>query len=165
MKRFVYALVALSLAACATTQHGPMQEITVDSEPSGALVELHGCGVFATDFAKTPATVVVSRRSTQCTLELTKLGYKPVRVKLSRHVAEEFVDNANVVAATACVGDCEVALAITAAGLVLAGTGMAVDGVTGSMFELAPHHVDAVLCPSDQSCASLQPQRARLTDR
>jgi hypothetical protein len=156
LKRILPALGIIGLSACATVHHGPMQRITVDSEPKGALIELADCGVMATEYDKTPATVWVSRRSTECTLTLSKLGYQPVTMKLSRHVAPEFVGN---VAATVdlCADDLNCNslsdfLFVTAIGSVLTGAGMATDAVSGAMFELSPSYVDVELCPADEQC-------------
>ncbi|MCU1228713.1 MAG: hypothetical protein JWO97_1597, partial [Acidobacteria bacterium] len=105
---------------------------------------------------KTPATVWVSRRSTQCTLTLSKIGYQPVTMKLTRHVAPEFVGN---VAATVdlCAEDLNCnslgdLLFVTAIGSVLTGAGMATDAASGAMFELSPSFVDVALCPADEQC-------------
>jgi hypothetical protein len=156
LKRIIPALGIVLLSACATAHHGPMQRIAVDSEPKGALVELANCGAMATEYDKTPAMVWVSRRSTQCTLTVSKLGYRPVTMKLSRHVAPEFVGN---VAATVdlCADDLNCnslgdLLFVTAIGGVLTGAGMATDAVSGAMFELSPSYVDVALCPADEQC-------------
>jgi hypothetical protein len=156
LKCLIPIIGIVALSACATTHHGPMQRITVDSKPDGALVELSDCGVLATDFQKTPATVWVSRRSTQCTLTVSKLGYRPVTMKLRRSVAPEFVGNAEAIV-DVCVNDVSCHdpadfLFFTAVGGVIAGAGMATDAVSGAMFTLSPSRVDVELCPADAVC-------------
>ena len=155
MKRLLAAACFVALSACATTHHGPMQRIDVESEPKGALVELSNCGALASHYDKTPTTVWVSRRSTQCTLTISKLGYRPVTMKLSRHVAPEFTENANVLALCAQDMTCNSAedfLLVGTLGAAMTGVGMATDAVSGAMFTLTPSHVDVALCPSDAVC-------------
>jgi hypothetical protein len=156
LKRLLPIAGIVVFAACATTHHGPMQRISVESNPDGALVELSNCGVLASKYDKTPTTVWVSRRSTQCTLTISKLGYRPVTMKLSRHVAPEFVGNA---AATIdlCADDINCNslddfLLVGAIGAVFTGAGMATDAVSGAMFMQTPSRVDVSLCPSDEVC-------------
>ena len=156
LKRLLPAIGIIALSACATAHHGPMQMITIDSEPKGALVELADCGVMATEYDKTPAMVWVSRRSTQCTLKVSKLGYQPVTLKLSRHVAPEFVNNVSATVRL-CADDWNCnslsdLLFVGAIGSVLTGAGMATDAVSGAMFELSPSYFDVRLCPAGDPC-------------
>jgi len=158
MKRLLAAATFVALSACATTHHGPMQRISVESNPDGALVELANCGVLASKYDKTPTTVWVSRRSTQCTLTISKLGYRPVTTKLSRHVAPEFVGNATATLEL-CAEDINCNslddfLLVGALGAVFTGAGMATDAVSGAMFMQTPSRVDVSLCPADEVCST-----------
>ena len=167
MKRLILLALAITMTACATAHHGPMQRIYVDTNPVGAHVELAHCGALASATATTPATVWVSRRSTQCTLELTKLGYKPLKVKLARHVASEMADNATMIE-IALDGVPHASDEVAAAmfvGALGAATGLAVDAASGAMFVQTPTHVVARLCPTDDiDCDSRdRSENARLT--
>ena len=73
-RRLLVSFAALAMAGCATVGNGPMQRITVDSNPQGARVRLYNCGTMATKSATTPAVVWVSRRSTQCRLRVSLPG-------------------------------------------------------------------------------------------
>lgn len=68
---FGCVMMGLLLAQCATVSHGPVQRIRISSKPSGAAVRLNGCGPGSTRTAKTPATVLVQRLATICTLTFT----------------------------------------------------------------------------------------------
>lgn len=157
MKRLLVVLMVPFLTACATAHHGPMQRVAVESDPAGAEISLQHCGAFATERAATPAVVWVSRRATQCTVAVSKSGYKPVCIRLDRHVAPQFT--ANTAALTTMCGDvfeCNHASDLALAGFVggtLAGAGMATDAVTGAMFELRPSLIHAVLCTDDEECS------------
>src|SRR6478609_393067 len=86
MKR-LFLLCALGLMGCATAQNGPMQRISIDSEPQGASVALKNCGAMASKTVTTPAVAWVSRRSTQCRLTFRKPYYDEQTIRLSRHTA------------------------------------------------------------------------------
>jgi len=141
MKRTVLlAALALTLAACATVQHGPVQRIRVDSEPSGAKVRTDLCGPGATKEVRTPGVLWVSRRAERCTLTFTADGYVGKRVVLTRKIAEEFLENAealDVCAEFDCVDD----WGWFAVGGLIAGTGFGVDAITGALYEQQPSDV------------------------
>ncbi|MEO8033238.1 MAG: hypothetical protein ABI837_02320 [Acidobacteriota bacterium] len=155
-KRALVFLIPL-LTACATAHHGPMQRLAIDSDPAGAVISLQHCGAFAIEGAITPAVVMVSRRVTQCTVAVSKSGYKPISVRLDRHVSPQFA--ANSAALTVMCGDvfeCNHVSDLAVAGIVggaLAGAGMATDAVTGAMFELRPALVHAILCTDQEPCS------------
>lgn len=167
MKRLILLAFAITLTACATAHHGPMQRIYVDTNPVGAHVALAHCGALASSTATTPATVWVSRRSTQCTIALTKLGYKPLTVKLARHVADEMIDNATMleVALDGVPHASDDVAAAMFVGTLGAATGFAVDAASGAMFVQTPTHVVVRLCPTDDDdCDSRdRSESARLT--
>ena len=140
MKRtLLLAIAALSLAACATVQHGPVQRIHVESEPSGAKVRTELCGPGATKEVSTPGVVWVSRRAERCTLTFTADGYVGKRVVLTRVLAEEFMENAEALAVCDAL-DCDDGGWFVLGGLV-AGTGFGVDAITGALFEQQPSEV------------------------
>jgi hypothetical protein len=139
MKRVVLALLALSLAACATVQHGPVQRIQVDSEPSDVTVRTELCGPGATREVRTPGVVWVSRRAERCTLTFTADGYVGKRVVLTRAIAPEFLENVN--AMEICTNlDCDDGGWFLLGGLV-AGAGFGVDALSGALFEQQPSEV------------------------
>lgn len=140
MKRaLLLATVALSLAACATVQHGPVQRIHVDSEPANVKVRTDKCGPGSTREVRTPGVVWVSRRAERCTLTFTADGYVGKRVVLTRVLAEEFLDNAEVISICSDL-DCDDGGWFLFGGL-LAGTGFGVDALTGALFEQQPNEV------------------------
>ena len=148
MKRtLLLALLVLSLAACATVQHGPAQRIYVESDPPDAVVKTDHCGPGSTREARTPSVVWVSRRAERCTLTITADGYVGKRVSLTRVLAEEFLENLE--AFRVCdAADCEPWEFFFLGGLV-AGGGMGVDAVTGALYEQQPHDVYVTLEPHE----------------
>src|SRR5215212_10069845 len=80
------ALLALNLAACATMQHGPVQRISVESDPPDAVVYTDQCGPGSTKEARTPGVVWVSRRAERCTLTIVAPGYESETVVLTRAI-------------------------------------------------------------------------------
>ncbi len=143
MNRLFLATLALTLAACATVQHGPVQRINVDSEPSGAKVHTDLCGPGATKEVHTPGVVWVSRRAERCTLTFTADGYVGKRVVLTRALSEEFMENAE--ALDVCLDlDCDDGEWFLLGGLI-AGTGFGVDAITGALYEQRPSDVFVTL--------------------
>jgi hypothetical protein len=138
MRPLLAAALFLTLTACATVQHGPVQRIPVDSEPQGALVRTSECGPGATKETRTPGVVWVSRRAERCTLTFLSRGHYTERVTLRRELAEEFFENADVAAEMCCGDD---GLGWFFLGGLFAGTGFAVDTATGALFEQHPHEV------------------------
>lgn len=149
MKALVLAAVlALNLAACATVQHGPLQRVHVDSEPSGADVLTTLCGPGSTKKARTPGVIWVSRRAERCTVLVSADGYESERVVLTRAVANEYFDNLSWLEicgpdALDCVDDWPYFFF----GGLLAGTGFGVDAVTGALYEQQPDDVFVTLEP------------------
>jgi hypothetical protein len=156
MKRVLLpAALALSLAACATVQHGPVQQISVDSEPSGAKVRTNLCGPGATKETQTPGVVWVSRRAERCTLTFTADGYVGKRVVLTRAVAPEFIENVD--ALDVCLElDCDDGGWFLLGGLV-AGAGFGVDAITGAAFEQQPSDVFVSLPLHDEEIEEQDP--------
>lgn len=77
-------VLTLFLVRCATVTRGPMQRIRVASKPTGASVKLRDCGGGSTDSAKTPDTVFVNRRATNCSLTFSLPEYGNRTVPLFR---------------------------------------------------------------------------------
>lgn len=136
----VLALLALSLAACATVQHGPMQRISVDSDPADVKVRTDKCGPGSTKETRTPGVVWVSRRAERCTLTFTEDGYVGKRIVLTRAISDEFLENLDLLDVCTEV-DCDDAWGYLFFGGFLAGTGFGIDAITGALYEQQPHEV------------------------
>jgi hypothetical protein len=149
MKRLVAVVVMFTLTACATVQHGPVQRIAVDSEPQGAIVRTTDCGPGSTKEARTPDVVWVSRRAERCTLRFSAPGHYAETVMLSRKVADEFLENIDIAAEVCCWGPGDFLPWLFLGGL-FAGTGFAVDGATGAMYEQEPNEVFVELEPASE---------------
>ena len=149
MKRIVAVVVMFTLTACATVQHGPVQRIHVDSEPQGAVVRTADCGPGSTKEAVTPAVVWVSRRAERCALRFTSQGHYAETVMLTRKVADEFLENLDIAAEICCEGSGDFLGWLFVGGL-FAGTGFAVDGATGAMYEQQPSEVFVELEPASE---------------
>lgn len=147
MKPLLAALVAIALTGCATVQHGPVQRIDVDSEPRDAVVRTSDCGPGSTKEVRTPGVVWVSRRAEHCTLRFSAPGFYAETVTLRREMAEEFLDNVNVIGEIGYWDDSLTGLLL---GGLFAGTGFAVDGATGAMFQQHPSAVVIELEPVER---------------
>lgn len=139
-------LLALSLTACSTVTHGPMQRISVDSNPPGATVTGENCGTPRKIDTATPATVWVSRRAKRCTFTLSHPDYPAAQsVRLTRQVADRFKENTRAFDGTCdAFGGCDdrgdVISAVFIGGIVT-GTGMGIDAITGAMYHQDPPEV------------------------
>lgn len=141
-------LCVLGLVGCATAQNGPMQRIQIDSEPQGVIVELRNCGAMATKRVTTPAVGWVSRRSTQCRLVFRKPYYEEQVVRLDRHTSRTMEGYGTGIDA---VLDTSSTLSdVAVLGTVILVPSLAVDAVSGSMFELKPNAVLVRLVPENQ---------------
>ena len=145
MRPLIAAVLLLTLTACATVQHGPVQRIPVDSEPQGALVRTSYCGPHATKETRTPGEVWVSRRAEHCTLTFSARDHYAEQVILRRELAPEFFENADA-AAVVLEGPSEW-FPWFVFGTLVGATGFAVDTATGALFEQHPHEVYVNLEP------------------
>ena len=140
--------VVLFTQGCATLHHGRDQEVRVNSEPSGATVEVR-CGKLQ-PAAVTPATVRLPRRAEQCSLTLTRTGFHPQTVvfesRPSRWVWANFAGPI-VGGVSGATRQSDQAFIDFLIGAVLGGTGFAVDAMTGAMWELEPAIVQRKLVP------------------
>lgn len=131
------ALVVL-LAGCATVRQGPLQRIAVDSNPTGASVQLTGCGAGSSARATTPATVFVNRKATQCALAFTLPDHNSRTIPLFRKYSAATEKNVKLVD-NLCKGencnDPAGVLRVAALGAVVLGATFGIDRVSGAMFE------------------------------
>jgi hypothetical protein len=115
-------VLSLSLSACATVTRGTKQALVVESEPSGAMVEVDG------QRGSTPTSFKLSRKFEGPVL-ITKQGYEPVTVNVTSQVS---TGGGVGMAGNALIG-----------GLIGAG----VDVATGSTNELKPNPIFVTLVP------------------
>ena len=88
--RLVAVLLGLVLTtACATVAHGPLETISVRSEPSGAdaVIECDG-GVRVA--AMTPARIEIPRNADGCVLTVAQPGMVTQRIELRRDISNKF---------------------------------------------------------------------------
>ncbi len=141
----------LTLTACATVNHGPMQRIAVDSDPSGATVRTRDCGPKSTKLVKTPSVIWVSRRADRCVLTFGAPGYEYKSVPLHRKVSEQIFENLTLVN-DLCDISCNSLSdwwAYSLAATLLVGTGVGVDALSGAMYEQEPSQVLVELSPTE----------------
>jgi hypothetical protein len=128
-------LLSALLSGCATTTQGPLQRISIGSDPPGAEIDARRCGI-SIGRTKTPATILVSRRATDCEIVLERIGYYPVIVSLNREISGTIAGNLNAFEIADC-SDCpRVRTGIAA--FIGALAGFLVDAGSGAMYELQP---------------------------
>lgn len=116
MKVFLTCVLFVVLAAgCATIMHGTTQDVTVNSNPSSAMVFVDGQSV-----GSTPAVVNLKRKSNHV-ISVKLDGYQPYEMALSKNVSGWVVGN------------------LVFGGLV----GLVVDAASGGLYKLSPDQVSA----------------------
>lgn len=123
--RFLLVLVATGLMGCATLIHGPSQEVTVESTPSEAQVEVDGRPV-----GETPVTTVLAR-DREYSVRIYRDGYEPHQTTLRPGRS--------------------IWAAVNALNLFV--PGLLVDASTGALHTLEPGAITAELTPVDSSGA------------
>ncbi len=108
--------MGLIAAGCATIVHGTKQDVYVTSQPSGAVVRVHGTAT------TTPGIVTLDRKQRRYVLVFEKEGYKPIEIKLRRTLDGWFFGN------------------ILFGGII----GIIVDFANGSAYKLTPADVDVI---------------------
>jgi hypothetical protein len=163
MKRaLLAAAVVLAAARCATIVNDTTEKIPVRSTPAGAVVSVD-CGNAPLYGGLTPATIIVPRVATPCSITLAKEGYLPVKVEFQRQLSSAVGAN-RVVAAPigAFAGLIGFLLTDHVAGLdadAIAGSvysattaaaaapANAIDTRTGGAYKQVPGEVDVTLDP------------------
>jgi hypothetical protein len=112
----------LSIAGCASIMHGSRQNISVASQPSGAVVRVNNI------VATTPGVVNLSRSTPMYILRFEKEGYESVEVKLIRTKDGWLWGN------------------ILLGGLI----GLAIDYSSGSAYKLTPDKIEVALNKLDK---------------
>lgn len=140
--------VVIFTQGCATVHNGRHQEIEVVTDPAGASVEVH-CGK-AQPVAVTPTTVRLPRRVEQCSLVLTRAGFRSETVVFDSGPSRWFWANfAGPIAGgvSGATRHSDQAFVDFLFGAVLGGAGFGIDAVTGAMWELEPARVERKLVP------------------
>ncbi len=86
-------LLCVLTTGCATMVNGRHQELSVDSYPSGAAIEVD-CGEGPRAAGSTPAKVTVKRAAERCLLTLNRAGYEPKMIELTRRESRAMKLNA-----------------------------------------------------------------------
>ena len=166
IRTIALTIIISNAVGCATIVNRRYQQVEITSEPERVVVTLECAGLQAVT-ATTPATLSVKRRATPCEV-VGRDGGREQRVPLKRGVSRAFWANliwSPALAVLAFTGSddgssCEGAFFCTTRsedagigaflGLLVAGVGMAVDGVSGAMFLHEPPQVEIRLPPLEQ---------------
>ena len=125
MKKWIPILFLIG-SGCASIVHQTTQEVSVSSNPSGAVITV-ACGdVFNDPKLLTPAVVTVHRKPDHCVIGLAKEGYQSKEVSLKKAVSGWYIAN------------------LLAGGIV----GFIVDAANGAMWNRTPSGVDVTLEPN-----------------
>lgn len=127
-RAMVLGLLPAVLWACATIMHGSSQEVSINSQPTGATVAVDGqpAGV-------TPVVSHLRRKDTH-RITVTMDGYQPFELATTRSTSGWVWGN------------------IVFGGLI----GLAVDAISGGLYNVKPDQVQAQLAQSGASRATVQ---------
>lgn len=157
MKRMA-AIVLLLSTGCGSVFHGSTQEIPVNSIPSGATARAT-CSDGSSVEAKTPGTLLLRRNAEGCVIAVSKTGYEPQSIPLTRGKSASMITNVPtsilsalggiLTGAIVCSGNSNITGTCAGIGgilgLILPGY---VDARTGAMYTQQPHRLDVTLKPS-----------------
>ena len=125
LDRPLVIMFAVACSGCASLLSSPRQDLTINSIPSGAYVELDGV------LATTPATLSLERKVKQRTLTISKPGYETAEIRIGRKLNPWLAGN------------------------VLLGYGLPVgatiDFVNGSAYQLDKENVQVTLQPTQHA--------------
>jgi hypothetical protein len=128
MKQAVLAAAVIFFAArCATVVNDTTEKIPVRSTPAGAVVSVD-CGSAPLYGGVTPATIIVPRVATPCSITIAKEGYLPAKIDFQRQLSS--AANVNKVVA-APVGAVAALIAFVVADHL---AGVNPDAVAGSVY-------------------------------
>ncbi len=128
--RWYFVPILTVAVGCATIIHGSSQDVAIASQPTGADVTVDGRA-----FGRTPVTANLRRKDIH-SVKIVLAGYQPFEMNLTRHVSGWVWGN------------------ILFGGLI----GLAVDAITGGLYEIKPDQVMAQLGKS-QGMAVMGPDR------
>jgi hypothetical protein len=140
--------VIVLLQGCATAHNGRHQEIPVLTDPAGATVEVR-CGQ-SQPIAVTPTTIRVPRRVDQCSLLLTRSGFRSETVVFESNVSGWVWTNFAAPALGGAAGatrQSDQAFVDFLVGATIGGVAFAVDALTGAMWQFEPARVERKLIP------------------
>jgi hypothetical protein len=119
----VVAFPSVILIGCATIMHGTRQDVSISSTPSAAAVTVDG-----QERGKTPVSVELSRKDKHL-IKIELVGYAPFEMYLTKKVSGWVWGN-----------------------LIFGGIpGLAVDAITGGLYELKPEQVTASMAQASIS--------------
>ena len=125
MKRVAAVFAILTLAACASIMHGTSQDVGISSSPTAATVTLDNQAA-----GQTPYIAHLSRKDNHV-VKLTLPGYAPAEMTVTRKTSGWVWGN------------------IVFGGLI----GLAVDAMTGGLYNLTPEQLSATLASQKASIA------------
>ena len=154
MKTGTTALLSLALSGCALISHGTRKTIDVGSVPAArATLTCDGTPVGSTD---TPGKITFKRRQESCNLVFDREGFESKTITLERGPARAFWGNfglaAGAGAAVFATNNTNlVGLIAIPASLVIAGTTLLVDRLSGAYYDWSPRAVMVTLQQQDPS--------------
>lgn len=126
MKRFLaFVASAVVMSGCASIMHGTHQDVGISSSPTGAAVTIDNMAP-----GKTPYVANLSRKDAHI-VHLTMPGYAPADLTLTRKTSGWVWGN------------------IVFGGLI----GLAVDAISGGLYNLTPEQLSATLAAQNASIA------------
>jgi hypothetical protein len=125
MKRLTLAVAALTFSACASIMHGTSQDVGISSSPTGATITID-----SQPPAQTPYIAHLSRKNNHI-VRVVMDGYAPAAMTLTRSTSGWVWGN------------------IVFGGLI----GLAVDAMTGGLYNLSPAQLSATLASQKASIA------------
>ena len=128
MKKILTLCVAVVIAGCATIMHGTSQEVGISSSPTGATVTVDNQAA-----AVTPYVAKLSRKDKHV-VHLAMPGYAPADLTLTRKTSGWVWGN------------------IVFGGLI----GLAVDAISGGLYNLTPEQLAATLAQQNASIAPVK---------
>ena len=145
--RILVVLVILT-TGCATVHNGRYQEISVVTDPAGATVDVR-CGK-SQPMAMTPATIRLPRRVDECSLTLTRAGFRSETVRLESSSSGWAWGNFAGPVIGGGIGatrQSDQAFVDFLLGALIGGAGFGIDAMSGAMWELEPARIELRLTP------------------
>jgi hypothetical protein len=158
MRRFVaLLLIGCLLTACATIRHGTNEVISVDSNPAGANATIM-CNNRISATGTTPARLIIPRKADGCHLDIEKSGLQAQKIQIERGFDSaywlNFIPASGLALGTIVVistgslfgGPPDYVVVLFVAGI-LGGAGLAVDRLSGAMYNHNPNVIKVTLQP------------------
>jgi hypothetical protein len=153
---FAFLLTACLLSSCATIRHGSNEEISVDSNPSGANATIK-CANNVSASGTTPARLTIPRKADGCRVDVEKSGMKTQTIQLERGFDSAYWSNFILVSglplgtiaafSNGIFGPTPgYAGALFVVGI-LGGVGLIVDRANGAMYDHNPNVLNVTLQP------------------